>query len=338
LPVDKSVSVSTRIDAGRRRLIENNHSATHLLHAALREVLGDHVQQKGSLVNEEYLRFDFSHFAKVSAEELTRIESLVNEKIRENIQKKEDRNLPIAAAEKAGARMLFGEKYGDKVRMITFDPSFSIELCGGCHVSQTGTIGYFKITSESAVAAGVRRIEAITAHAAETYINDQLAQLSLIRQELKNAVDPLKAIRELQLEIKDLRSQIERVEIGKLAGVKESLMKKVETTNGIKFLSSEVNITDQKLMKSLIYQIGEELGEGSFLLLGSRDDQKASLMLFISEDLVTSKKLHAGNMIKELARAVNGGGGGQPFFASAGGTEPTGLNTALEKAREMISN
>ncbi|MEO5906666.1 MAG: alanine--tRNA ligase, partial [Saprospiraceae bacterium] len=337
LPSDKSVPVSTKINSERRRLIENNHSATHLLHAALREVLGDHVQQKGSLVNEEYLRFDFSHFAKVSVDEISRIESLVNEKIRKNIQMQEDRNLPIATAEKAGARMLFGEKYGDKVRMITFDPSFSIELCGGCHVRQTGTIGYFKITGETAVAAGVRRIEALTSKAAEKFINDQLTQLASIKQELKNAVDPLKAIRELQIEIKGLRSQIERVEIGKLADVKENLLKQVETTNGIKFLSSEVNITDQKLMKSLIYQIGEELGEGSFLLLGSRDDQKASLMLFISEDLVTSKKLHAGHMIKEIARSVNGSGGGQPFFASAGGTEPTGLTIALEKAREMIS-
>lgn len=338
LPASITEPVTTNIDKDRRRLIENNHSATHLLHAALRIVLGDHVQQRGSLVNDKYLRFDFSHFAKVTSEEISRIETLVNEKIRENILKSEARNLPIMDAEKAGARMLFGEKYGEKVRMITFDPTFSIELCGGCHVQNTGSIGYFKITSESAVAAGVRRIEALTARGAEAFINDQLSQFSLIRQELKNAADPLRALKDLQTEIRDLRNQIEEIEMAKASDLKSLLLKNVEIVNGIQFVSSEVEISDQKLLKSLLFQLGNELGEQTYLLIGSKGDGKAQLMLYISEDLVRNKKLHAGHIIKELARSIQGGGGGQPFFASAGGTEPGGLKDALLKGKEYIAN
>ncbi len=336
LPHSISSPVATKIDVHRRRLIENNHSATHLLHAALREVLGEHVQQRGSLVTDQYLRFDFSHFAKVTPDELVRIEAIVNQKIRENIPRHEDRNIPISKAEKAGARMLFGEKYGELVRMITFDPDYSIELCGGCHVPNTGIIGLFKITSESAIAAGVRRIEAITAEAAEIYINDHLAQLSLIKQELKNPADPLKSIKELQSEIKELRRQLEEVELAKAVDLKSVLLKNIEQINGIQFVSAEVNISDQKLLKTLIYQIGNEIGENAFILIGSKEEGKAQLMLYISEDLVKTKKLHAGNIIKELAKSINGGGGGQPFFASAGGTEAGGLKEALENAKKYV--
>jgi alanyl-tRNA synthetase len=337
LPREVSAPVTTQIDVKRRRLIENNHSATHLLHAALREVLGDHVQQRGSLLNEEYLRFDFSHFAKVTPEEILRIETIVNQKIREDIRLKEDRNIPISQAEKSGARMLFGEKYGEKVRMITFDPSYSIELCGGCHVSSTGRIGFFKIISESAVAAGVRRIEAVTADAAERYVQDQMAQLSQIRHELKNPVDPIKAVREMLAEIKELKQQLEEVELGKATAFKGALLKGVEVINGIKYISSEIGISDQKLLKQLIFQMGQELGDHCFLLLGSKGDGKAQLMLYISEDLVQSKKLHAGTIVKELAKSINGGGGGQPFFATAGGTSPDGLQEALDKAKSIIA-
>jgi alanyl-tRNA synthetase len=336
LPRELAVATSTLINIKRRRLIENNHSATHLLHAALREVLGDHVQQRGSLVNESYLRFDFAHFSKMTAEEITKVESRVNEKIREDIRLKEDRNIPISQAEKSGARMLFGEKYGEKVRMITFDPDFSIELCGGCHVKSTGHIGYFKITSESAVAAGVRRIEAVTAEGAERYVNDQINQLVQIKQELKNPADPIKAIKELLSDVRELKQQIEENELGKAAHIKSTLMNGVETVNGIKFISSEVAITDQKVLKQLIFQMGQELGEESFLLLGSRGDDKAQLMLYVSESLVKSKNLNAGTIIKQLARSINGGGGGQPFFATAGGTTPAGLKAALDEARSII--
>lgn len=336
LPADVSAPVITSIDVKRRRLIENNHSATHLLHAALREVLGDHVQQRGSLLNDEYLRFDFSHFSKVTAEELQKIETMINQKIREDIQLKEDRNIPISVAEKSGARMLFGEKYGEKVRMITFDPAYSIELCGGCHVRSTGHIGFLKIISESAVAAGVRRIEAVTADGAEKYVNDQLHQLAQIRSELKNPADPIKSLKELIAEVKDLKQQIEEVEAGKATMIKTALMQSVETINGIRFVSHEVDIADQKLIKQMIYQMGQELGDQNFLLLGSRGDGKAQLTLYISEELVKTRKLHAGNIVKDLAKAIHGGGGGQPFFATAGGTSPEGLKEALERARTFI--
>ncbi|MBL0006356.1 MAG: alanine--tRNA ligase [Saprospiraceae bacterium] len=336
LPVDVSASVTTSIDVKRRRLIEDNHSATHLLHAALRDVLGDHVQQRGSLLNEEYLRFDFSHFAKVTPEELQKIETIVNQKIREDIQLKEDRNIPISVAEKSGARMLFGEKYGEKVRMITFDPAYSIELCGGCHVRSTGHIGFFKIISESAVAAGVRRIEAVSADGAEKYVNDQLHQLAQIKSELKNPADPIKSLKELMAEVKDLKQQIEAVEAGKATMIKSALMQSVESINDIRFVSHEVDISDQKLIKQMIYQMGQELGDQSFLLLGSKGDGKAQLTLYISEELVKTKKLHAGNIVKDLAKSIHGGGGGQPFFATAGGTSPEGLKEALERARTFI--
>ncbi len=336
LPADVSAPVTTSIDVKRRRLIEDNHSATHLLHAALREVLGDHVQQRGSLLNEDYLRFDFSHFAKVTAEELQKIETIVNQKIREDIQLKEERSIPISVAEKSGARMLFGEKYGEKVRMITFDPAYSIELCGGCHVKSTGHIGFLKIISESAVAAGVRRIEAVTADGAEKYVNDQLHQLAQIKSELKNPADPIKALKELMAEVKELKQQIEEVEAGKASMIKSALMQSVETINDIMFVSHEVDISDQKLIKQMIYQMGQELGDQNFLLLGSKGDGKAQLTLYISEELVKTKKLHAGNIIKDLAKSIHGGGGGQPFFATAGGTSPEGLKEALERARTFI--
>lgn len=338
LPVEKSGLVTTQINVKRRRLIENNHSATHLLHAALRDVLGDHVQQRGSLLDERYLRFDFSHFSKVTPEELRKIEDMVNEKIREDIHLKEDRGIPIKTAEQAGARMLFGEKYGEKVRMITFDPSYSIELCGGCHVPSTGRIGFFKITSESAVAAGVRRIEAITAKAAEDFVHDQLQLLATIKSELKHPMDVVKAIREVQNENRELRQQLEEVEIQKASSLKQTLLGQVEVINGIKLVRSEVALQDQKLLKTLIFQVGQELGSDAFVLLGAKSEGKPQLMLYISEELVKSRKLHAGNIIKELARSIQGGGGGQPFFASAGGNAPDGLKEAMHQVKGFIEN
>ena len=338
LPSGLDADVTTVIDSRRRRLIENNHSATHLLHAALRDVLGDHVAQRGSLVTDTYLRFDFSHFSKVSPEEITKIEALVNQKIRENIHRQEDRDLPISEAEKSGARMLFGEKYGDKVRMITFDPEFSIELCGGCHVPETGRIGLFKIIGETAIAAGVRRIEAVTADAAEQYINEQISQLTQIRQELKNTSDPIRAIRDLHAEIRDLRHELEEKELAKASDLKNTLKDAVEHINGIKLVRNEVSITDQKLLKNLVFQLGNELGEQTMLLIGSRDEGKAQLMLYISEDLVKTKQLHAGHIIKDLARSIGGGGGGQAFFASAGGTNPEGMNDAFQKVSTYVDN
>ncbi len=336
LPKDLTASVVAKVDSDRRRLIENNHSATHLLHAALTEVLGDHVQQRGSLVNEDYLRFDFSHFAKVTPEEIAVIEQKVNKKIREDIRLKEDREVPISVAEKAGARMLFGEKYGEKVRMITFDPAFSVELCGGCHVPSTGKIGFLKITSESAIAAGVRRIEAVTADGAEAYVNNQLNQFLLIKQELKSPADPIKAIRELIGNVRELKQQIEGFESEKAAGAKVELLKEVKVINDVNVLIQQVDLADQKVFKQLVHQLGHELGNQTFILLASHSEGKVQLMLYISDDLVKAKNLHAGKLIKELAKSIHGGGGGQPFFASAGGTNPDGINEALEKGRMIF--
>lgn len=337
LPKNVSASVTSRVNSSVRRLTENNHSATHLLHAALREVLGDHVQQRGSLVNPDYLRFDFSHFSKVTAEELAAIEKKVNQKIREDIRLQEDRAIPIAAAEKAGAMMLFGEKYGDTVRMITFDPSYSVELCGGCHVSATGKIGLFKIISESAIAAGVRRIEAVTAEGAEAFVNNQIEELHAIRQELKNPSDPLKAVRELLGNVRELRQQIDSYEADKAAGAKVDLLKKVEVIDGVNVLIDEVVLSDQKAFKQLVHQLGHELGHSTFVLLASQSEGKAQLMLYISDDLVKSKDLHAGKLIKELAKPIQGGGGGQPFFASAGGSHPEGIKEALAQGKRIFS-
>lgn len=337
LPAKPEVPVVAVIDAPRRRLIENNHSATHLLHAALRVVLGDHVQQRGSLVNEDYLRFDFAHFGKVTDEEIARIEVLVNQRIREDIRRGEDRDLPIDKARTAGARMLFGEKYGEKVRMITFDSEFSIELCGGCHVPATGRIGFFKIVSESAVAAGVRRVEAITAVAAERYVAAQEQLLGAIRQILKNPGDPVKAIVDLQQEVRGLRQQLEDVEQEKAAAERDRLVRAVRDLAGIPFVCAEVSITDGKLLKQLIFQVGQQIQRG-IIVLGSRDPEKAQVMVWISEDLVGTHKLHAGNIVKVLAKAIHGGGGGQAFFASAGGSRPEGLPDALAAAASEITN
>jgi len=336
LPDKLEAPVTAQIDAPRRRLIENNHTATHLLHAALREVLGDHVQQRGSLLNDQYLRFDFAHFSKVSDEEIARVEAIVNRRIREDIPRTEDRGIPIAAAEEAGARMLFGEKYGERVRMITFDRDFSIELCGGCHVPRTGRIGFFKITGESAVAAGVRRIEAVTAEAAERLVAGQEQLLGAVRQTLKNAADPIKAILDLQQEVRTLRQQLEAIEAEKASGEKDRVLAAVRDLQGIPFVAAQVGVTDGKLLKQLIFQVGQQLGRG-VVVLGARDDQKAQLMVWISEDLAGEGKLHAGNIVKQLARSIQGGGGGQPFFASAGGSRPEGLEEALAGAAGLVA-
>jgi alanyl-tRNA synthetase len=242
----------------------------------------------------------------------------------------------IAEAEKSGARMLFGEKYGEKVRMITFDPEFSVELCGGCHVPATGRIGMLKIISESAIAAGIRRIEAVTADGAEAYINQQLDELSTIKQELKNPADPVKAVKELLSNVRELKQQIDHFENEKAAGVKDELLKKVKLIDDVHVLIEEVDISDPKLFKQLIHQLGNEIGDQTFILLASHGDGKVQLMLLISDDLVKTKDLHAGKLIKDLAKSVNGGGGGQPFFASAGGTHPDGIKEVLEKGRMIF--
>lgn len=321
------------ISKERRSDIQNNHSATHLLQAALREVLGTHVQQKGSLVNEDHLRFDFSHFAKVTDEELDRVEAIVNQKVRENIQLKEERNVPFQEALKRGVTALFGEKYGDFVRIITFDDHYSKELCGGTHVKATGQIGYFKIVSESAVAAGVRRIEAITGKAAEAFINEQNKLVATLKTLLKNPKDITRSVESLLEENSKLKKELEKNMYEKAAGFKDELAAQAEKIGAISFIARKLDFGNADAIKNLAYSLKESV-DNLFLVLGSDNEGKPALTVMISEDLV-EKGFHAGNIIRELAKEIKGGGGGQPFYATAGGKDSSGLEAALEKAKEI---
>ncbi|WP_256010016.1 alanine--tRNA ligase [Desertivirga xinjiangensis] len=333
--LDLSQPLTSSIDLHKRVQTENNHSATHLLQAALREVIGNHVQQKGSLVNSDYLRFDFSHFAKVTEEEIARIETIVNRRIRENITKKEERAVPYQEAINRGVTALFGEKYGDVVRVITFDPEFSMELCGGTHVKSTGQIGYFKIISEGAVAAGVRRIEAITGEAAEAYINEQNRLISEIRSLMKNPRDLTKSLETLLEENSRLKKEIEKSVYEKAANLKHELAAKAEQINGINFIAERVDLASADAVKNLAYNL-KDIVENLFLVIATETEGKPGLTVMISESIVDQKGFHAGNIVRELAKEIKGGGGGQPFYATAGGKDAAGLDAALKKARTLL--
>jgi alanyl-tRNA synthetase len=328
--------IKSVVDKQRRGQTENNHSVTHLLQAALRQVVGTHVQQKGSLVNSDYLRFDFSHFSKLTDEEISKVETIVNRKIRENIQLKEERKVPYQEAISRGVTALFGEKYGDVVRVITFDENFSVELCGGTHVKSTGQIGYFKIISESAVAAGVRRIEAITGEAAEAYINKQNQLVSELKCLLKNPKDVVKSVEALLEENSKLKKELEKSVLEKASGLKDELAAKVDQINGINFIAAKVDLASVEAIKNLAYSLKNMLDD-LFLVLATDTEGKPGLTVMISESLVEQKDLHAGNIIRILAKEINGGGGGQPFYATAGGKDSSGIERALEKAREFVS-
>lgn len=336
LPTDPSGTFISKVNATKRKLTVNNHSATHLMHAALKEVLGNHVQQKGSLVNEDLLRFDFSHFAKMTDEEILKVENIVNAKIRENIPLGEQRNVPIEEAKKQGATALFGEKYGEFVRVITFDRDFSVELCGGVHVPSTGVIGLFKIVSESSIAAGVRRIEAVTAEAADSLVNGQLTLLNEIQELLKNPKNLKKSIESLILERNELKKEIESLHLLQASEVKRSLLKNIENIGGVNFLFSEVKIPNADALKKISFEIKNEI-ENLVAVLAADIDGKPQIAVIIDETLVKSKGLNAGNAVRELAKEIQGGGGGQPFFATAGGKDLSGLTKVLEKARSMFA-
>lgn len=327
IPSNPEASFVAEVDAEKRALTENNHSATHLLHAALRQVLGKHVAQKGSLVNSEYLRFDFSHFSAMTDEEITQVESIVNQKIRENIQLDERRSVPIAEAEKMGAMMLFGEKYGESVRVITFDESYSRELCGGTHVKSTGKIGLFKITSESAVAAGVRRIEAITAQATERYVAGLESDLKSIKEILKTK-DLQKAIEDLLSDKAELIKKLESLEAEKTQVIKAELKNKVQDKDGFNLIIEKIELNSADQLKNLSFQLKSEI-PNLFLVLGTIINQKPFLSVMIDEELVKTKGFHAGNLVKEAAKHIKGGGGGQPFYATAGGSDVSGLESSL---------
>jgi alanyl-tRNA synthetase len=335
LPEDIEDALTAIVDPALRGQTNANHSATHLLHAAMKQVLGSHVNQKGSLVNSDYLRFDFSHFAKVTDEELAQIEAIVNQKVRQNIPLKEERSVLYAQAITSGVTALFGEKYGEYVRVITFEDEFSKELCGGTHVQATGQIGFFKIIAESAVAAGVRRIEAITGVAAEVFITNQSRMVDQLKDLLKNPKDLPKSIESLLDENSKLKKEIEKAILEKSSGLKNELAQKAEAINGINFIAQKVTLPNAEAIKNLAYQL-KDIVPNLFLVLAADFDGKPSLTVMIAENLVKEKGLHAGNIVKELAKEVKGGGGGQPFFATAGGSDVSGLDNALAKARSFV--
>ena len=335
LPKQLQGTFMAAVDIEKRRETENNHSATHLLHAALKQVLGSHVNQKGSLVNAEYLRFDFSHFAKVTDEELLQIERIVNGKIRENIPLKEERDVPFQQAVDAGVTALFGEKYGDHVRVITFDGRFSKELCGGTHVQATGQIGFFKIVAESAVAAGVRRVEAITGGVAERFIEEQAKTVNAFRELLNNPKDALSALNRLLEENNALRKEVERAVTDKALQLKRELAAKAEDINGVTFIAGRVKLPNAEAVKTLAYALKGEI-ENLFLVLGAEINGKPSLTVVISDNLINEKSWNAGAIVRELTKDIQGGGGGQPFYATAGGKDLEGLPHALAKAKDWV--
>ena len=332
LPKDTGGKFKAVVDAKQRKRTECNHTATHLLHQALREILGTHVEQKGSAVHSKYLRFDFSHFAKLSTDELTSIESFVNARISSGLPLEEQRNVPMEKALEQGAMALFGEKYGDAVRTIRFGQS--IELCGGTHVKNTADIWHFRIRSEGAVAAGIRRIEAITSDAVKDFFSESNNTLLEIKELLNNSQEPVKALTALQDENLRLKKELENLLKEKAKNLKGELLNELTEVNGIQFLAKKVDL-DAAGIKDISFEMGQNR-EDLFLLFASENEGKALLSCYISKELVEQRKLNAGTIVRELGKYIQGGGGGQPFFATAGGKNPAGIGEVLEKAKAYI--
>tara|TARA_R110000765_G_scaffold100395_1_gene188196 strand:- start:1637 stop:4252 length:2616 start_codon:yes stop_codon:yes gene_type:complete len=332
LPKDTGGKFKAVVDAKQRKRTECNHTATHLLHQALREILGTHVEQKGSAVHSKYLRFDFSHFAKLSTDELTAIESFVNARISSGLPLEEQRNVPMEKALEQGAMALFGEKYGDAVRTIRFGQS--IELCGGTHVKNTADIWHFRIRSEGAVAAGIRRIEAITSDAVKDFFSESNNTLLEIKELLNNSQEPVKALTALQDENLRLKKELENLLKEKAKNLKGELLNELTEVNGIQFLAKKVDM-DAAGIKDISFEMGQNRRD-LFLLFASENEGKALLSCYISKELVEQRKLNAGTIVRELGKYIQGGGGGQPFFATAGGKNPAGIGEVLEKAKAYI--
>ncbi len=332
LPKHLNETFMAVVDTAQRRRTEANHTATHLLHQALREVLGTHVEQKGSAVHSQYLRFDFSHFAKMTDGELQAVEHFVNARITGQLPFEENRGVPMEKALEQGAMALFGEKYGDAVRTVRFGKS--IELCGGTHVKNTADIWYFKIRSEGAVAAGIRRIEAITSDAVKDFYEENDRKLSEIKSKLNNPQHLIKALESLQEENVKLKKEIESHLKDKAKNLKGELQSELEDINGIQFLAQKVDL-DAGGIKDLCFEMGNNRDD-LFLLFGTEQGGKALLSCYISKKLVAEKNLNAGTIVRELGKFIQGGGGGQPFFATAGGKNPSGIDAALEKARGYV--
>ena len=364
LPKNLNAAFHAVVDKDRRKIITMNHSATHLMHSALKRVLGSHVNQKGSLVNEHVTRFDFSHFAKVTDDELKKIENMVNEKVHENIALEEKRNVPIKQAMEMGATALFGEKYGEFVRVITFDPTYSRELCGGTHVRSTQQIGKFKIVSEGSVAAGVRRVEAITgplvdeydkaqeekAKAAENLLKEKI---ELHREELKKLLaqleklNPSSSLKEETKQLRagspktskkteeDLQNAIEKATKEIAHAVKNDLLKKVNLVKGVNLIAEKIDIGNADSIKGISFELKKEV-DNLFGLLAAEVSGKPHLSLIISDNLVKEKNYDASKIIRELAKEIQGGGGGQPFYATAGGKNAAGIDASLEKGKKLV--
>ncbi|MBM1105904.1 alanine--tRNA ligase [Aurantibacter crassamenti] len=332
LPKHLSETFNAVVDKKQRQRTEANHTATHLLHQALREILGTHVEQKGSAVHSKYLRFDFSHFSKLTVEELRDVENFVNSRIDGQLAFEEKRNVPVDEAMAAGAMALFGEKYGDTVRTVRFGQS--IELCGGTHVKNTGDIWHFKIKSEGAVAAGIRRIEAITFDAVKDFYFENNRTLFDIKDLLSNSQDPVKAVQALQDENAKLKKEVEQFLKDKAKNLKGELANELEAINGVQFLAKKIDL-DAGSIKDLCFEMGQNK-DNLFLLFGTEQNGKALLSCYISKELVSSKDLNAGTIVRELGKFIQGGGGGQPFFATAGGKNPAGLDEALANAKQYL--
>jgi len=332
-PTAVDLVFTAKVDAEKRLLTTNNHSATHLMHAALRKVLGTHVEQKGSLVSSERLRFDFSHFSKVSEEEVKRVEQIVNDKIRENIPCNIKQNVAIDDAINMGAMALFGEKYGDKVRVVTFDSEYSVELCGGTHVRATGQIGLFKIVSEGGIAAGVRRIEAVTGKKAEQFVNGQIDTLNKVKSQFKNANDIVNAVSALIEENSKLHKEMDKLLKEKSAGMAVKLFSEAEQTGDILFIARKIDL-DVNSAKNLANTLRAK-ADNVMIVLAIEANGKVNLVLALSDNLV-KKGFHAGNMVREIAKNIRGGGGGQPHLATAGGKDNQGIDAAFEAARAFI--
>ncbi len=332
LPQHIHESFKAVVDSKQRGRTECNHTATHLLHQALREILGTHVEQKGSAVHSKYLRFDFSHFSKLTSEQLHDVENFVNARIEGKLNLQEQRNIPMQQAIDEGAMALFGEKYGDAVRSIRFGKS--IELCGGTHVKNTGDIWHFKILSEGAVASGIRRIEAITNDAVKQYYQEHDQLVAELKGLLNNPQEPLKALQNLQSENSELKKQIESLLKDKAKNIKGDLKAELTDINGIQFLAKKLDL-DASGIKDVSFELGQQY-DNLFLLFGTEIDGKALLSCYISKELVETKGLNAGTIVRELGKHIQGGGGGQPFFATAGGKHPAGLDEAIKLAKEYV--
>jgi alanyl-tRNA synthetase len=335
LPKNINETFKAVVDENRRSLIANNHTATHILHFALRMVLGTHVEQKGSLVSSENLRFDFSHFQKLTDDEISKIEAIANKMIRENLIIEDFRSLPMNKAQELGAIALFGEKYEDLVRVVKFGDS--IELCGGTHVKASGQIGIIKIVSESAIAAGIRRIEAVTSIKAEKLVNQNFAEMKQIKQLFNNPKNIVSNIEKLIVENKSLQKQLEAHAKDKVKITKDSLIKNITETNGINVICEKIEVDSATSVKDLAFQLKTQI-DNLFLVIGAEINGKPNLTVMISENLVKEKNLNAGQIVRELAKEIQGGGGGQAFFANAGGKKVDGINDAISKAFEIIKN